>query len=173
MRVDIREEVNEDQRAVHQLIQEAFGRENEALLVDKLRNSPAYIPELSLVAQVDSVLAGYILFTKNRIINEDGSQFESLSLAPLAVGTSYRKKGIGKQLISAGLTRAKVLGYSSVLVLGHENYYQKFGFLPADNWHIVPPFKVPRNVFQAMELSPQSLTHVSGTVNFPKEFDQV
>ncbi len=173
MRVDIREETREDQSSIHRLLAEAFGRENEAGLVDKLRNSPAYIPELSLVALVDGSIAGHILFTKNRIINEDGSQFESLSLAPLAVGATFQKKGVGKQLIGAGLTRAKVLGYSSVLVLGHEHYYQKFGFLPADTWHIVPPFKVPRNVFMALELSPQSLRHISGTVIFPKEFDQV
>jgi putative acetyltransferase len=173
MRVDIREEASEDHRGIHHLLVEAFERENEAGLVDKLRKSPAYIPELSLVALVDGGLAGHILFTKNRIINEDGSQFESLSLAPLAVGAAFQKKGIGKQLISAGLTRAKVLGYSSVMVLGYEHYYEKFGFLPADTWHIVPPFKVPANVCMALELSPQSLRHISGTVIFPKEFDQV
>ena len=86
---------------------------------------------------------------------------------------SNSRKRIGSQLIERGLVLAKELGYGSVVVLGHENYYPKFGFQPAVNWNIHPPFEVPENAFMAIELIPDSFKGVSGTVLYSKEFDEV
>lgn len=93
-----------------------------------------------------------------------------MALAPLSVHQNYQGKGIGKQLVTCGLKKAKDLGYKSVIVLGHENYYSKFGFLPAINWNIQSPFNVPNNVFKAIELVPDGLKNVSGIVTYPKIF---
>jgi putative acetyltransferase len=173
MLIEIRQEIPSDIPAVYEVNQSAFGQDNEARLVDLLRKSNAYIPELSLVATADNQIAGHILFTKIKIVNEKGTEFDSLALAPLAVRKDLQNKGIGGQLIRYGLNKAKELGHRSVIVLGHAHYYPKFGFVPAEKWRINAPFKTAANVFMAIELIQQGLTGVSGTVHYPKEFDVV
>jgi putative acetyltransferase len=91
----------------------------------------------------------------------------------MAVSPGLQKQGIGGQLIKHGLLKATELGYKSVIVLGHEHYYPKFGFIPADKWNIKSPFDVPTNVFMGIELVENGLQKVKGTVQYPKEFDTV
>ena len=173
MEVKIRQENKDDFNAVFEVNKLAFGQESEANLVELLRNSNAFIPELSLVAIMDNQIIGHILFTKIKIINDEKNETESLALAPMAVRPAFQNKGIGKQLIRCGLDKAKDLNYQSVIVLGHENYYPKFGFEPADKWNIKSPYEVPTNVFMAIELTTDGLKNVSGLVKYPKEFDTV
>ena len=68
---------------------------------------------------------------------------------------------------------AKELGFKSIIVLGHEHYYPKFGFEPAEKWNIKAPFEVPSNVFMAIELVPDGLKNITGIVNYAKEFETV
>ena len=91
----------------------------------------------------------------------------------MAVRPEFQKSGIGGQLIQQGLKVAEELGFKSVIVLGHEHYYPKFGFEPADKWNIKAPFDVPSNVFMAIELVKDGLKNISGTVIYPKEFETV
>lgn len=168
----IRQEQPEDFQAVYQINKQAFGQEAEAKLVDALRQSDAFVPELSLVAELDDQLVGHILFTKIKIVNGDKAH-ESLALAPMAVSEAYQKQSIGGQLIREGLKRAAALGFGSVIVLGHEHYYPKFGFEPASKWGIKAPFDVPNEVFMVIELQPNALENVSRTVQYSKEFDSV
>lgn len=173
MQVVIREETPADVPVVYELNKAAFDQELEAHLVDLLRHSEAFIPGLSLVATLDDQVVGHILFTRIRIKDPQGNEFESLALAPMAVAPKLQNKGIGGQLINSGLAKARTLGYTSVIVLGHEHYYPRFGFAPANRWNILPPFEVPENVFMAIELVEGGLKGVSGTVEYPKEFDAV
>ncbi|CAO3649041.1 unnamed protein product [Cunninghamella echinulata] len=186
----IRQETEKDINNVYQINEKSFKQKEEADLVNKLRSSPNFIKELSLVAEIDDdkdgnnkklIAVGYLLFTKIQNIGikplnsnkdeDDGDDMKCLALAPLSVLPNYQKKGIGKALIHEGLKKAKELGYRSVIVLGHEHYYEKFGFLPASQWSIQCPFPLDNpNVFRCLELTHGALNHVSGVVEYSKEF---
>lgn len=171
--IRIRQEQPLDYEAVFTLNERAFGQPNEARLVNALRGSDAFIPELSMVAETDGRIVGHILFTKIAIRNTDADAFESLSLAPMAVEPDLQNRGIGSKLVRAGLKKAAELGYHSVIVLGHEKYYPRFGFKPASLWDIKAPYDVPDDVFLALELTEGALDGVHGTVKYPEEFDSV
>ncbi|MFC4873645.1 GNAT family N-acetyltransferase [Negadavirga shengliensis] len=173
-RINIRQETKDDFSAVFEVNHLAFGQDSEAKLVDALRNNPVvFVPELSIVATESNQTVGHILFTKINIIDDQGEAHESLALAPMAVRPEFQKCGIGGQLIRKGLEVAKGLGFQSVIVLGHEHYYPKFGFEPAEKWNIKAPFEVPSNVFMAIELVKDGLKNISGRVVYPKEFETV
>jgi putative acetyltransferase len=168
----LRQERQADLADIFEINKLAFGQESEAKLVDALRNNPtAFIPELSIVATVNNKIVGHILFTKINIKDEQGNNCESLGLAPMAVRPELQKNGIGGKLIRKGLEVAKGLGFKSVIVLGHEHYYPKFGFEPAEKWNVKSTFDVPSNVFMAIELAEGALKNMSGTVIYPKEFE--
>lgn len=176
MDIIIRPELNSEYNKTEEIIQKAFLNEEysdkkEPLLVNRIRKSDAFIPELSLVAlnQGEDVI-GHILLSKIKIV--DGhNEVVSLALAPVSVTPEYQKIGIGSQLIHAALKNAKELGYRSVIVLGHKDYYPKFGFKTASLWNIQAPFEVPDEVFMALELTPNSLEKVQGVVHYPKAFE--
>ncbi|MFN8417486.1 MAG: N-acetyltransferase [Cytophagaceae bacterium] len=170
----IRQESVHDYAEVYELNRLAFEQDGEAKLVDALRkNSDVFIPELSIVAVMNNAIVGHILFTKIKIQEEQGATYESLALAPMAVLPEFQKQGIGTQLVQNGLNMAKQLNYPSVIVLGHNHYYPKFGFEPAAKWNIKAPFNVPSHFFMALELKLDSLKNISGTVIYPKEFEGV
>ncbi|MCO4292028.1 N-acetyltransferase [Solitalea sp. MAHUQ-68] len=173
MRVIIKQESVDNIKAIYEINRLGFGQDNEAKLVDLLRNSNAFVPELSLVAFVDDQLVGHILFSKITIVDDHQNEFENLGLAPMAVKPDYQKQGIGGLLIKNGLEKARELNYKSVIVLGHEHYYPRFGFAPASRWNIKAPFDVPSEVFMAIELVTDGLKGISGTVKYPKEFEGV
>lgn len=173
MKLIIRQENKADYKNVYELNTLAFEEKEEAVLVDLLRKNEEFIPQLSLVALLNDEIVGHILFTKIKIIDDNGNEHESLSLAPMAVLPKYQKKGIGGKLINKGLSTAAKLKFKSVIVLGHENYYPKFGFEPTTKWKITAPFDVPTNAFMGLELVKDSLNNVSGIVKYPEEFDAV
>ena len=169
----IRAENNLDSEAVYEVNRLAFKQKLEAELVGMLRNSNTFIPELSLVATVGDKVIGHILFTKIKIVTPASLEVESLALAPMAVMPAFQNKGVGGLLIKHGLNKARELGYRSVMVLGHEHYYPKFGFLPAAKWNIKSSYEVPVNAFMALELVPAGLDNIEGLVKYPPEFETV
>lgn len=166
----IRQETENDQETVYEIVKAAFENAehtngDEQNLVNRLRKSEAFIPELSLVAEREGKLVGHILFTKAKI----GAKLV-LAIAPLAVLPESQGQGIGKKLILTGHEIAKQLGFGAVILVGHPTYYPRFGYIPASKWGIKAPFEVPDECFMALELFEDSLKDVSGIFEHAKEF---
>jgi len=174
MEIVIRQEEPADYPAVFDLIEAAFQPEpmsdhQEQFLVERLRRSSAFVSELSLVAEHDGVIVGHILLTKITIQNEDES-FDSLALAPVSVLPLYQRKGVGGKLIREAHQRAKSLGFRSIVLLGHQDYYPRFGYEPASKYGIKLPFDVPEENCMVVELTPGGLNGVKGVVKYANEF---
>lgn len=172
----IRQENINDFKKVFSLIEKAFkGTEfadnTEHFLVERLRESNAFIPELSLVAEIDGKIVGHILLTKLQIKNKT-NEFDSLALAPVSVLPEFQGKGIGGKLIFESHKKAKELGYKSIVLLGHEKYYPRFGYEQADKYEIELPFEVPKANCMVIELVENGLKGVNGMVEYPKEFNE-
>lgn len=164
---NIRSETKLDYSAIGEVNALAFGRENEAKLIEKIRNSPNYIPELSLVAEIDEKIVGHILFSYIDLV--DAETLPVLSLAPMAVVPQFQNRGIGSKLVKAGLEIAEEKGEILVIVLGHPEFYPRFGFQPSVNYQIESCFPVPENVFMVKTLSRYELKY-RGKVVYPPAF---
>jgi putative acetyltransferase len=119
----IRPEASSDISAIHALVAAAFGRPDEADLVDRLRADGDSV--ISLVAAEGNDLLGHVLFSRMT------APFKALSLAPVSVAPARQRQGIGSRLIWAGLDAARTSGWNAVFVLGEPDYYRRFGFDPA------------------------------------------
>ncbi|MFX1394307.1 MAG: GNAT family N-acetyltransferase [Promethearchaeota archaeon] len=170
--VIIRSESLNDYNQISDVIYYAFGQNDEVRLVEKLRSSPDYIVELSLVAILNGLIVGHILFSKI-LIKSEKSEIPALALAPLAVRPEYQNQGIGSRLVEKGLEECKRLNHKIVIVLGHPNFYPKFGFKPAYDFGVIAPFEVPKEAFLILELKSGALVGISGTVIFPPAFNEV
>lgn len=174
MNLTIHKEEIKDYNEVERIVEEAFKNaehtdHSEHILVNRLRKSKEFIPELSLVAKNNDKIIGHIMLTKINIKNEN-TQTESLALAPVSVLPEYQNKGIGNKLINESLQIAKDLGFKSVIVLGHDKYYPKFGFERASKYRISAPFEVPDSSFMALELVENALDNVNGVVVYSDAF---
>jgi putative acetyltransferase len=166
----IRTEDPEDQGSIRRVVELAFGRPNEADLVDALRKHAH--PQISLVAVVDGEVVGHIFFSPVSIESE-GDAFAAIGLAPMAVLPNYQNKGIGTELVWAGLRECKLLGHEVVVVLGHPEYYPRFGFVRASQRGIRSEYDVPDEVFMVAELTPRALKGRQGLVKYHSEFSKV
>lgn len=171
MNVLIRSEEKNDYEAIKKVNDLAFNQINEGVMIEKLRDNPEFIAELSLVAVVNDEVVGHILFFPVEIKNNSMCN-RSLSLAPMAVHPNFQNKGIGSKLVNEGLKKANECGFNSVIVVGHPNYYSRFGFKPASNWNIRLPMEIPDEAFMAIELKPDGLKDCSGIVEYPKEYEE-
>jgi putative acetyltransferase len=167
----IRTEMPEDIGAVHQLNAAAFKSEAEPQLVDQLRARGAGL--LSLVAEMDGQVVGHIFFSPMEITGEDGRVTPAVGLAPLAVLPGFQNQGIGSQLARAGLDELRRMGHRLVIVLGHANYYPRFGFKPTLPYGIGWDHEVDEAHFMIMELQPGALAGVHGVARYQPEFEGV
>ncbi len=172
MDIKIRNEARDDFNIITQINDLAFGGKEESQLIINLRKTNDFIPDLSLVAVVDDRILGHILFYPITIESINNT-FPTISLAPMSVHPDYQRKCIGSKLVTDGLERCKDLHFDSVIVLGHPNYYPKFGFNPASQWNIYTEFEAPDEAFMALELEVNSLAGKSGKVVYPKEYLEV
>lgn len=165
----IRQETQEDIVYIYNLIKNAFKNAehsdgDEHNLVKRLRKSSAFIPELSLVAELDSKIVGHILFTKVMVGNSI-----QLALAPVSVDPAFQKRGIGSLLINSGHTIAKRMGFEYSIILGYPKYYSRFGYKPSIEFNIICPFDVPEDFFMAINLQ-EKKSLLNAKVEYPKEF---
>jgi putative acetyltransferase len=169
MNIIIRPECPNDYPKIRQSNIEAFDTEAEANLVDMLRNSG--IPLISLVAEINNEVVGHILFSPVTLENNN-PDVSIAGLAPMAVLPEYQKKGIGAMLIKEGLEHCKKTGYVAVVVLGHPEYYPRFGFTPSMRYGIQSEYDVPDEVFMIKELNEGALDNRRGTIKYHELFKQ-
>jgi predicted N-acetyltransferase YhbS len=138
---------------------------DEQNYVDRLRASDGYIPELALVTEEQGEIVGHIMLTKTYILTGT-SRVEALLLAPLAVKLSHRRQGIGSKLVQESFRIAKQLGFQSIFVVGNPKYYGRFGFRSTARFGIRHVPEIPEPYVMGIELTPNALAGISGTVNF-------
>ena len=163
----IRPEAPEDVSAIHDVNKRAFGQENEAKLIGKLRNRG--VLAVSLVAVRDGEIVGHIAFSPVRVDTELSS-FDAIALAPMAVLPAHQRKGVGSQLVRSGLEECRHLGHEIVVLVGHPDYYPRFGFVPAKPKGLECEFEVPDEAWMVFELRARALAGRRGTVRFQPEF---
>ncbi len=170
--VIIAEERPRDRDGVGKVNRASFGGEDEAIAVDRLRERCPDI--LSLVARKGDEVIGHVLFSPARILQDDGHELNGMGLAPLAVMPAYQGRGIGSALCQAGMARMAAEGHPFVVVLGHPDYYPRFGFERASLHGIRCAFEnVPDEAFMVCILNPERMKRVSGVAYYRPEFDEI
>jgi len=168
--LEIRQEQPEDHQAIRLVNDRAFGRPEEADIVETLR---ARCPDLlSLVAEVEGRIVGHVLFSPATIEGSGGVR-HGMGLAPMAVLPEFQRQGIGSSLARTGLEMLRAGGCPFVIVLGHPDYYPRFGFEPASRYGICSPWPdIPAEAFLVLFFGDPPASDVSGTARYRPEFDE-
>ncbi len=166
----IRPEVVTDHAQTEALALAAFAPdERVAELVRKLRVSPALLPELNIVAEVDGEVVGHIMFSR-AVMQGEWGQCEVPLLSPLGVLPAYQKQGIGSALVQHAMQWLETSSFGLVVVEGIPDYYPRFGFVSAYDLCIEPPYPVHKFSWLAYPL-PAYQTDTKGIVAYPQPFD--
>jgi putative acetyltransferase len=163
MSIDIRDEQRADLAAIRDVNKRAFGQDDEGAIVDALRSNGA--ATLSLVATIDAGVVGHIMYSPVELAGIRGA-----GLGPMAVLPESQRRGVGSRLVEAGNQRLADLGYPFVVVLGHPNFYPRFGFKPARPLGITCEWDVPDDVFLILVLDQARMHGVSGLARYRREF---
>ena len=164
--MEIREETTADIDAIREVNRRAFAQEQEGNIVDALRSNGAAL--LSLVAIVDREVVGHIMYSPATVDDTIGA-----ALGPMAVLPEFQRQGIGSRLVEAGNERLKAQGCPFIIVVGHAEYYPRFGFTPASKHGIRCEWDLPDNVFMIAVLDPVKMQGVSGLAKYRHEFSTV
>lgn len=168
--ITTRAETAGDREAVRRVNELAFGRPGEANLVDALRAAGG--PHVSLVAEEAGRVVGHIFFSPVSF-GPGGEGVAAMALGPMAVLPETQRRGVGSRLVRAGLEECRRLGAGAVVVLGHADYYPRFGFARASAKGLRCKWPVGDEHFMAAELRPGALDGVRGLVEYRPEFDGV
>jgi putative acetyltransferase len=166
----VRAETPEDRAAVRRVNELAFDAAAEANLVDALRENGA--AQVSLVAEEDGLVVGHILFSPVTV-ESPGCEWEAAGLGPMAVLPERQGRGVGSALAREGLKECLRLGRDVVFVLGHADFYPRFGFRTAGPLGITCEFPSPEENFMVAELRPGALAGRTGLVRYRPEFKNV
>ncbi|MHC4616761.1 MAG: GNAT family N-acetyltransferase [Planctomycetota bacterium] len=167
---DFRPEQPGDEPAIRHVNEQAFAGPNEANLVDALRKRDAFV--LSMVATDNGEVVAHILFTEVIVVGAD-PQSTALGLGPMSVLPSHQRRGIGSRLLESALDKCRELDYDVAVVVGHAEFYARFGFVPAGSRGIRCEFDVPDEAFMLLELKENGLAGRSGVVHYQQEFREV
>ncbi len=163
--VEIRQEQPEDIAAIRDLNRRAFGQDQEGRIVDALRANGGV--QLSLVAVDEARVVGHILYSPVRVGKVEGS-----GLGPMAVDPEVQRRGIGTTLVEAGNARLREGGCPCVVVLGHPEFYPRFGFRPARPLGITCEWDVPDDVFLILVFNEATMSGVTGKAVYRPEFSE-
>ena len=164
--IEIREEHPGDITAIRDVNRLAFGQDQEGNIVDALRSNGAAL--LSRAAILSERVVGHIMYSPVSI-----GEIWGAALGPMAVLPQHQRHGIGRALVVAGNQRLKESGCPFVVVVGHSDYYPRFGFLPSSSYGITCEWDVPDSVFMALMLDPRKSQDVSGLAKYRREFSTV
>ena len=167
MLIEIREERLDDIAAVREMNRRAFGQNQESNIIDALRTNGAAL--LSLVATGNGQAVGHIMYSPLTV----GSKVNGVALGPMAVLPEHQRQGIGTRLIETGNRKIKDAGYPFIIVVGHANYYPRFGFRPARDYGIKCEWDVPDDVFMMLMLDAAKMKGISGLAKYRSEFSTV
>ncbi len=162
----IRNEIESDATAVRHVNLAAFETPEEADLVDALRNSAEGF--FSQVAEQDGEIVGNIVFSPVELVGFADAKI--IALGPMAVLPTYQNQQIGTALVTAGIERCRTLGFGAIVVVGHPEFFPRFGFVPAENYQLTPEWELPPGVFMALPLDPEYLTGKSGLIKYQPVF---
>jgi putative acetyltransferase len=165
--VEVRFERHGDEPAIQRVNDEAFGQPDESRIVERVRAAKRSLA--SLVAVEGATIVGHVLFTPITI-EPTGGAVRAAGLGPIAVVPGLQRRGIGTALVEAGLRECARLGQHAVVVIGHPDFYSRFGFRPARDFGLRSQFDVPDDVFMAIELTPGALAGVAGRARYVPEF---
>lgn len=165
----IRLETEADFTAVEQITRSAFDEDAESKLIARLRKIAN--PVISLVAESGGSVIGHILFSP--ITLDANPSLQMMGLAPMAVKPDRQREGVGSALVRAGLENCRKINMGAVVVLGHPDYYPKFGFRPAVDFGIKSEYEVPDEAFMLLELQDDYLKEQSGIVKYHEEFSRL
>ena len=165
--LDVRSEQPGDEAAIARVNDAAFGQADESRIIDAIRQAKR--SSISLVAVDGAAIVGHILFTPVSI-ESSASPVAAMSLAPMAVWPALQRRGIGSRLVREGLEECARTGCQAVVVVGHPEFYPRFGFRPASSYGLRCEFPVPDDVFMAVELMPRALSGCRGLVRYLPEF---
>jgi putative acetyltransferase len=166
--ITVRPENSDDIRAIDVVHISAFGGEAEAHLVSTLRESADYNRELSLVAELGGRIVGHALLTRVPL-RRHGEEKHLLALGPMSVVPSQSHRGIGSKLIQASILLAREKGYGSIVVLGHPEYYKRFGFVLAKGLGVTCNLPAPEDALTVMEIVDGNLEG-GGHIEYPEPF---
>jgi putative acetyltransferase len=165
----IREEIDSDREAIYKVNTAAFPADDEAKLVDRLRDSGSDL--VSLVAEENAIIVGHILFSPAQL--EEYIELKLMGLAPMAVLPEFQNQGVGSKLVEAGLNRCRELEIGAVIVLGHPQFYPRFGFFPASTFNTRSAYDVADENFMAQELTPNYLANYQGKFDYHPAFSEM
>lgn len=180
--IKLRLERKKDHRTVEQITYRAFANApptgadddgNEALLAQKLRTDPAFMPKLDFVAEIDGRIVGNIMYSKSKTGTDSSAEIATLTFGPVSVLPAYQKRGVGSALIRHTLETAKGMGFAAVLIFGHESYYPRFGFRPASEYGIITADGKSFPAFMALPLQNGALDGFTGRFYYADIFDQL
>lgn len=169
-KIAIRAEQPGDAPAITEVVKRAYANvgysdHREHLMIERLRETTAFLPDLSLIADRDGEPVGHLLLTAAHIRGAD-TRVETLALAPLSVVPDYQRRGVGRGLVEAAHARAAAMGFGSILLVGIPDYYRRFGYAPLGRYPITLPFPAPPGDCMILPLRPHALTGVAGTVEY-------
>jgi len=171
--IEVREEMPDDVAAIREVNRRAFGQDQEGNIVDALRSNGAAL--LSLVATLNNRVVGHIMYSPATIGDTTGAAdyVPGAALGPMAVLPEHQRHGIGSRLIEAGTQKLRDAACPFIIVLGHANYYPRFGFKPANTYGVQCEWPVPDDVFMLLVLDQSKMQGRSGLAKYRHEFSTV